>query len=73
MKRTQYDMFCKMITTTGTATVKGITFTVAQRPNGTYQLLQTKKGQNVTLKTGTFEDCCFAAKDCIEMMYEIEG
>lgn len=71
MKRTQFDIFCKMISSLGTAKVGDFTFVISQRPNKMFQLSQYHKGSTVTLKVGSHYDCVDAAKDCIKMMYDI--
>lgn len=71
MKRSQYDMFCKMISSLSKAKVGEYTFVILKRPNEVFQLDQQIGGITTTLKVGTHYECVEAAKDCIQMMYKI--
>lgn len=71
MKRAQFNMFCKMIAGAHKAKVKEYTFIIKEKQNGIYQLLQQSAGLSIVLKQGRENECVEAAKDCVQMMYEI--
>lgn len=71
MKRSQFNMFYKMISTLGKAKLGEYVFTITQRGNGISQLNQTYGGATTTLKVGSHKECVEAAKECVEMMYDI--
>lgn len=71
MKRSQYDIFCKMISSLGKAKVGDYTFVITPRANGLSQLNQQVGGATAVLKVGSHHECVEAAKDCIQMMYSI--
>lgn len=64
-------MFCKMISSTGKVKVKDYTFAIKPRAYDMHQLIQTYLGTSTVLKVGSFKECVDAAKDCIELMYNI--
>lgn len=64
-------MFCKMISATGRAKVKDYTFEIKSRTYDMHQLIQIYLGTSTVLKVGSFKECVDAAKECVEMMYDI--
>lgn len=60
-----------MISATGNAKVKDYIFTITQRTYGVLQLNQIYLGTSTVLKVGSYKECVDAAKECVEMMYDI--
>lgn len=71
MTRSQFEMFCKMISGANEAKVGKYTFLIKEKQNGIYQLQQQTAGTVITLKQGTHIECVNAAKECVQMMFEI--